>query len=103
MRTSRVFEDRLYFTTTKVDHTVLECFDGEKVTPVFEFPSIEFFDFTSDGTCWFTGPNTNETQQLYSYKDGQLTKHSSYNEDALKGRYVASAVQVDYQDYAGNT
>ncbi|TXJ88671.1 S9 family peptidase [Lactobacillus delbrueckii] len=103
VRTSQVFEDCLYFTTTKVDHTVLECFDGEKVTPVFEFPSIEFFDFTSDGTCWFTGPNANETQQLYSYKDGQLTKHSSYNEDALKGRYVASAVQVDYQDYAGNT
>ncbi|GHV98426.1 peptidase S9 [Lactobacillus nasalidis] len=101
VRTSRVFDERLYFTTTKVDHTVLECFDGEKVSPVFEFPSIEFFDFTSDGICWFTGPAANETQQLYSFKDGKIAKHSNYNAAALKGRYVAPAVQTDYEDWAG--
>lgn len=103
VRTSRVFNDRLYFTTTKVDHTILECFDGEKVTPFFEFPSIEFFDFTADGTCWFTGPAGNETQQLYSFQNGKIEKHSSYNEAALKDHYVAEAKQVDYSDYAGNT
>lgn len=103
IRTSRKFQDKLYFTTTKVDHCVLEVFDGETVKPVFEFPSIDYFDFTGDGTLWFTGAAANETQQLYSYKDGQLSKHSNYNEDALKDRYVAQAQQLDYTDAQGKT
>ncbi len=103
VRTSRKFQDRLYFTTTKVDHCVLEVFDGKTIKPVFEFPSIDFFDFTEDGTLWFTGANANETQQLYSYQDGQLSKHSNYNEDALKDRYVAQAQQLDYTDAQGKT
>lgn len=88
-------EDRLFFTTTIVDHNNLFCWDDNRLIQVLEWSgTIESFGF-SKGTLYFIGAKPDELQQLYQYKDGKITQISDFN-SFLKECYIANTKPVFY-------
>lgn len=87
--------DRLFFTTTIVDHNNLFCWDDERLLQVLEWDgTIDSFGFAK-GDLYFIGAKADELQQLYKYEDGEITQISDFN-PFLKERYIATTNPVFY-------
>lgn len=99
---TRFVDGKVYFLSTIRNASCLYCLDLdghiEKLTD-FE-GSIDMFD-TDGKTVYFVGMLNNKLQEVYRYdlKTKDLQQISSFNEDVLKGKYVASTNKMTIQSH----
>lgn len=93
-----VYGDKFYFVTTIVDHDEIYVFDGQEVKPFFATDGIiKGFRLTGEGEFFLEAAFANELLEFYQVKNGQVKKLSSYNDQALAGKYVAKVNEVEYE------
>lgn len=93
-----VYGDKFYFVTTIVDHDEIYVFDGQEVKPFFATDGIiKGFRLTGEGEFFLEAAFANELLEFYQVKNGQVEKLSSYNAQALAGKYVAKVNEVEYE------
>ncbi|RZM12838.1 acylaminoacyl-peptidase [Lactobacillus delbrueckii] len=84
--------------TTIVDHDEIYVFDGQEVKPFFATDGIiKGFRLTGEGEFFLEAAFANELLEFYLVKNGQVKKLSSYNDQALAGKYVAKVNEVEYE------
>lgn len=93
-----VYGDKFYFVTTIVDHDEIYVFDGQEVKPFFATDGIiKGFRLTGENEFFLEAAFANELLEFYLVKNGQVKKLSSYNSQALAGKYVAKVNEVEYE------
>lgn len=93
-----VYGDKFYFVTTIVDHDEIYVFDGQEVKPFFATDGIiKGFRLTGEGEFFLEAAFANQLLEFYQVKNGQVEKLSSYNDQALAGKYVAKVNEVEYE------
>jgi dipeptidyl aminopeptidase/acylaminoacyl peptidase len=93
-----VYGDKFYFVTTIVDHDEIYVFDGQEVKPFFATDGIiKGFRLTGENEFFLEAAFANELLEFYLVKNGQVKKLSSYNNQALAGKYVAKVNEVEYE------
>jgi len=93
-----VYGDKFYFVTTIVDHDEIYVFDGQEVKPFFVTDGIiKGFHLTGEDEFFLEAAFANELLEFYQVKNGQVEKLSSYNDQALAGKYVAKVNEVEYE------
>lgn len=93
-----VYAGKFYFVTTIVDHDEIYVFDGQEVKPLFATDGIiKGFRLTGEGEFFLEAAFANELLEFYQVKNGQVEKLSSYNDQALAGKYVAKVNEVEYE------
>lgn len=93
-----VYAGKFYFVTTIVDHDEIYVFDGQEVKPFFATDGIiKGFRLTGEGEFFLEAAFANELLEFYQVKNGQVEKLSSYNDQALAGKYVAKVNEVEYE------
>lgn len=93
-----VYGDKFYFVTTIVDHDEIYVFDGQEVKPFFATDGIiKGFRLTGEGEFYLEAAFANELLEFYQFKNDQVEKLSSYNDQALAGKYVAKVNEVEYE------
>lgn len=93
-----VYGDKFYFVTTIVDHDEIYVFDGQEVKPFFATDGIiRGFRLTGEGEFFLEAAFANELLEFYLVKHDQVEKLSSYNSQALAGKYVAKVNEVEYE------
>lgn len=93
-----VYGDKFYFVTTIVDHDEIYVFDGQEVKPFFATDGIiKGFRLTGEDEFFLEAAFANQLLEFYQVKNGQVEKLSSYNDQALAGKYVAKVNEVEYE------
>lgn len=93
-----VYGDKFYFVTTIVDHDEIYVFDGQEVKPLFATDGIiKGFRLTGEDEFFLEAAFANQLLEFYQVKNGQVEKLSSYNDQALAGKYVAKVNEVEYE------
>ena len=93
-----VYGDKFYFVTTIVDHDEIYVFDGREVKPFFATDGIiKGFRLTGEDEFFLEAAFANQLLEFYQVKNGQVEKLSSYNDQALAGKYVAKVNEVEYE------
>lgn len=93
-----VYGDKFYFVTTIVDHDEIYVFDGQEVKPFFATDGIiKGFRLTGEDEFFLEAAFANHLLEFYQVKNGQVEKLSSYNDQALAGKYVAKVNEVEYE------
>lgn len=93
-----VYGDKFYFVTTIVDHDEIYVFDGQEVKPFFATDGIiKGFRLTGEDEFFLEAAFANQFLEFYQVKNGQVEKLSSYNDQALAGKYVAKVNEVEYE------
>lgn len=93
-----VYGDKLYFVTTIIDHDEIYVFDGQEVKPLFATDGIiKGFRLTGEDEFFLEAAFANQLLEFYQVKNGQVEKLSSYNDQALAGKYVAKVNEVEYE------
>lgn len=94
-----VYHDKLYFTSTIVEHNTLFVYEKGAMHQVFSWPgSIHSFAFDKD-TLYFIGAAPNELQQLYRVENDQAICLSHFN--PIQDEWdVSNARPVFYTNYA---
>ncbi|WP_300617291.1 S9 family peptidase [uncultured Lactobacillus sp.] len=93
-----VYGDKFYFVTTIVDHDEIYVFDGQEVKPFFATDGIiKGFRLTGEDEFFLEAAFANELLEFYLVKNGHVEKLSSYNDQALTGKYVAKVNEVEYE------
>ncbi len=93
-----VYDDKFYFVTTIVDHDEIYVFDGQEVKPFFATDGIiKGFRLTGEDEFFLEAAFANQLLEFYQVKNGQVEKLSSYNDQALAGKYVAKVNEVEYE------
>lgn len=91
-----VYGDKFYFVTTIVDHDEIYVFDGQEVKPLFATDGIiRGFRLTGEDEFFLEAAFANQLLEFYLVKNGQVKKLSSYNDQALAGKYVAKVNEVE--------
>lgn len=97
-----VYQNKLYFYSTVVDHDDFYSFDGQNTQLEFSWSgALSAFSFHNQ-QLQFIADSAVEPQQLYQWHDGKAKVLSHFNR-FLKDRYVAQMNQVDYQDSTGRS
>ncbi len=92
------YGDKFYFVTTIVDHDEIYVFDGQEVKPFFATDGIiKGFRLTGEDEFLLEAAFANQLLEFYLVKNGQVKKLSSYNDQALAGKYVAKVNEVEYE------
>lgn len=93
-----VYAGKFYFVTTIVDHDEIYVFDGQEVKPFFATDGIiKGFRLTGEDEFFLEAAFANQLLEFYLVKNGQVQKLSSYNDQALAGKYVAKVNEVEYE------
>lgn len=93
-----VYGDKFYFVATIVDHDEIYVFDGQEVKPFFATDGIiKGFRLTGEDEFFLEAAFANQLLEFYQVKNGQVEKLSSYNDQALAGKYVAKVNEVEYE------
>lgn len=93
-----VYAGKFYFVTTIVDHDEIYVFDGQEVKPFFATDGIiKGFRLTGEDEFFLEAAFANQLLEFYLVKNGQVQKLSSYNSQALAGKYVAKVNEVEYE------
>lgn len=93
----KVSGDRLYYTTTLLNHSYLRYIDlSGNISPTLTTPgSVDCFDIAGD-TVVYIGMKGNRLTELYLLKDGTETRLSSYNEQIVKEYPVITPEPMSY-------
>ena len=91
-RSLKIDGDAVYFIATLWDDAKLMCLKGEEITAVTDLPgSVDCFDVCG-GKVLTAALYGQKGQELY---DGKGRRLSSFNEAALRGKYVAEPVPLN--------
>lgn len=86
-------KDRLFFTTTVVDHNNLFLWDHDRLLQVLEWSGTIHSFAICKGELYFIGAKPDELQQLYKLENGRVVQLSDFNR-WLKDCYVATTKPV---------
>lgn len=93
--------DKWYTLVTDDDHTAIRCYDtAYDYETIFDGQgSITCFD-VKDGKTAFIHSDESSLFELYVREaDGTVTRVTSLNDEALKDRYIAEPVRIDYTSH----
>lgn len=92
---TQVYDERLFFSATIINHVNLFCFDGKHLHQILEWPgTLDAFAFV-DQKLYFIGAKPQEMQELYLL-DGEVLQLCSHFHDELDGKFISPAKPVFY-------
>ena len=98
-RSWKVVNNRLWTTLTVDNHSELVCFDetGKRTSLISDEGSVDFFDIVND-TIVFAGFREMKLQELYELKEGKVNQLTTFNEEVLEDKYVATPQKMSFDN-----